>query len=137
MSNAIQLAILIVFFASLAGASSSCPVTLVSAAAEPDAITVTFLNAGKLPIRQLEFNCALLRPHTPKAQPPARCREQNALFFPGTEYTVRYAYPGGNAKPVRVSLKNVTLSNGYVWKPTRRQPCRVLNVYPGKKKKRP
>ena len=133
MSNAIQLAILTVFFASLAGASSSCPVTLVSAAAEPDAITVTFLNAGKLPIRQLEFNCALLRPHTPKAQPPARCREQNALFFPGTEYTVRYTYPG-IPRPVRVSLKSITSSDGYIWKPSQRQPCRVLKIYPGKQK---
>jgi hypothetical protein len=63
------------------------------------------------------------------------CREENAPFCPGTEYTARYPYPGGVRQPVIVSLKSVTLSNGYVWKPTKREPCRTLRISPGRTKK--
>ena len=43
MSKATQLAILAVFFTPLADASGTCPVTLLSGAADRGAITVTFL----------------------------------------------------------------------------------------------
>ena len=132
MSKATQLAILAVFFTPLADASGTCPVTLLSGAADRGAITVTFLNAGKLPIRRLEFSCTLVHAQAHEAQ-RTLCREENALFFPGTEYTVRYTYPG-IPRPVRVSLKSITSSDGYIWKPSQRQPCRVLKIYPGKQK---
>jgi hypothetical protein len=134
MWNVIQPAILAVFFASLATASSPCPVTLVSGAGEPDAITVTFQNAGKLPIRRLEFNCTLIRAQAHKGQ-GTLCRDENALFFPGTEYTVRYPYSDSIPRPVEVSLKSVTLSDGYIWKPSKRHFCRTLRIYPRRTKK--
>lgn len=63
--------------------ASSCPVTLVTGTGDVDGIVLTFRNAGKLPIRELEFNCSLAR----AARPPQRmaCREKNALFYPGME----------------------------------------------------
>ena len=134
MLRAIQLAVLAVSLVALADASSSCPVTLISGGGDPDAIIVTFRNAGKLPIRQLEFNCTPIHAQSQKTQ-RGLCLEKNALFFPGMEYTGRYTYPGGIPGPVLVSLKSVTLSDGYIWKPSQRQPCRVLKIYPGKTKK--
>ena len=130
MSKAIQFTILAVLFAPLATASGSCPVTLLSGAAEPGGFSVTFMNAGKLPIRRLEFDCTVVNAQADKAR-RILCREQNALFFPGTEYTVRYPYPGGIPRPVQVSLKSVTSSDGYIWKPSQRQPCRVLKIHSG------
>jgi hypothetical protein len=134
MSKGIQLAMLTVILASFADASSTCPVTLVSGAADPDAIAVTFLNVGKLPIRRLEFNCIVVHAQTHKAE-RTPCHEENALFFPGTEYTVRYPYPDGIPRRVLVSLRSVTLSDGYIWKPSKRQACRMLRIYPGRTKK--
>jgi hypothetical protein len=55
------------------------------------------------------------------------------LFFPGMQYTVNYPYPAGVAERIRISLKSATLSNGYVWTPSRRQVCRVLRVDPKKR----
>lgn len=125
---------LAVLFTSLADASSPCPVTLISAAGEPDAIAVTFRNAGKLPIRRLEFNCTLVHGQIHKAE-RTPCREENALFFPGAEYTVRYPYPDGVPRPFVVSLKSVTSSDGYIWKPSKREACRILRGHPRNTKK--
>jgi hypothetical protein len=108
---------------------STCPVTLVSGVSDPDALVLTLRNAGKLPIRRLELDC---RPTATKGK-HASCREENALFYPGTQMTVRYTYPGGVRQTVIVALKSATFSDGYVWKPTKKQPCRVLRVVAGKK----
>jgi len=133
MLKFIHLAILAVFLTPWAEASSGCLVTLVGATAGSDAITVTFRNVGKLPVRRLEFNCTLIHAQAHKAQ-SFLCHEENALFFPGTEYTVSYTYPRGFPQPVVVSLKSATLSDGYTWKPSPRQRCRVLTIYPRKSK---
>jgi len=101
-----------------------CPVMIVSGAGESDGIVLTFRNSGKLLIRQLEFSC--------KSQPSERssnaCREANALFYPGMQYTVRYPYPDGKAKTVTLAVKSVTTSDGFTWKPTKKQPCRTLRI---------
>ena len=105
--------------------ASPCPVMLVSGMGDRDGIVLTFRNSGKLPIRRLELNCSL-----PGAAPSERsmaCTEKNALFYPGVEYTLRYPYPRHVAQ-VTVSVKSATLSDGYVWKPSKRQPCRVLRI---------
>ena len=133
MSKPMQLVILAVLLVPLSYAST-CPVTLVTGTIDRDAISITFRNAGKLPIRRLEFQCTLAQQGTHKAT-SAVCREQNALFFPGSEYTVSYAYAGGVPRPVRVSVKSLTLGNGFVFKPSQRQPCRALRIRPEKKKK--
>jgi hypothetical protein len=103
-----------------------CPVTIVNGVGEPDGNVLTFRNPGKLLIRQLEFSC--------KSQPTQRasnaCREANALFYPGMQYTVRYPYPDGKANTVTLAVKSVTTSDGFTWEPTRKQPCRTLRIVP-------
>jgi hypothetical protein len=131
----VTLAALAMFGVAVTYASGSvCPVMLVSGTGDADAIVVTFRNVGKLPIRQLEFKCTPAGAQADKGQ-RAHCREENALFYPGMEYTVRYPYPGGVRRAVLVTVKSVTLSEGYVFKPSKRQPCRTLSISPGRKKK--
>jgi len=103
-----------------------CPVMLVSGAGEPDGIVLTFRNSGKLLIRQLEFRCT----EPGSSRDSHACREANALFYPGMQYTVRYPYPGGHPKTVTLAVKSVTTSDGFMWKPTKKQPCRTLRIVP-------
>ena len=126
---------MVVVLSTLLSASPTCPVKIVTTAAEPDGIALTFFNRGKLPIRRLEFTCTAIHPQS-RAAGAARCIEDNALFFPGPEYTVKYGYPGGKRQPVRVTLRNATLGDGYFWKPSRNEPCQVARIYP-KKTQRP
>jgi hypothetical protein len=100
----------------LANASNTCMVTMVSGAADADGISVTFRNAGKLPIRRLEFNCAPIRPQARKVK-GTLCHAENGLFFPGTEYIVSYPYPIHLPRSLTVSLRSAILSDGYIWKP--------------------
>ena len=126
VSGLVSMALII---SSLADARTACPVNIVTTAAESDGIALTLVNRGKLPIRRLEFTCTAIRPHAGTAR-AARCIEDNAMFFPGPEYTVKYGYPGGRRQPVRVTLRNATLGDGYFWKPSRNQPCQVEAIYP-------
>ena len=130
MVKAMQIAILAMSMTSLAKAAGTCPVTLVSGATEPDGISLRFRNAGKLPIRRLEFNCNVMRVRLGETRRQLVCREDNALFYPGTEYTVRYRYPDGTPRPVQVSLKSVTTLGGYVWKASKNDDCRKLTIEP-------
>jgi hypothetical protein len=101
--------------------ASVCPVMMVSGVVEGNDLVVTFRNVGKLPIRRLEFACTAGRR-------AGVCREGNALFYPGMEYTVRYPYPGNGRDVVTVAVKAVTMSTGFVWKPAKKQPCRGLRI---------
>lgn len=122
------LALLMALVFALRGeAKSACPIMLVSGAKDQDTISVTFRNAGKVPIRRLEFNCKLANPPA-KTAGQARCYEPNASFLPVGEYTVSYGIPGGAHGTVLVSVKSVTFSDGREWKPTKRDPCRVLTI---------
>jgi hypothetical protein len=94
VSKAIQLAVWALFLAPLAHASGSCPVTLLSGTRSADSISVTFRNAGKLPIRHVEFNCNPVATQISKTR-RTHCYEDNSLFFPGQNYTVSYTYPVG------------------------------------------
>jgi len=127
-----MLAILAVVVSAVTCAFGICPVLMVSGTGERDNIVVTFRNSGKLPIRQLEFNCISSSPPSSGRKNP--CREPNALFYPGMEYTVRYPYPGGARSIVTVAVKSVTTSDGFVWKPSKKQPCRTLRIVPRKGK---
>jgi hypothetical protein len=129
-----SLTLVSVLFCSLADASTTCPVKIVTTAAVSDGIALTIVNRGKLPIRRLEFTCTAVDPQAGKPR-TARCIEDNALFFPGPEYTVKYGYPGGKRQAVRVTLRNATLGDGYFWKPSRNEPCQVARIYPKKLKK--
>jgi len=131
MSKVIHLAILGMICLSLANASNTCMVTLVSGATDSGGVSVTFRNAGKLPIRRLEFSCTPIRGHAHKAQ-SALCHAEDGLFFPGTEYTVSYPCPTCSSQPLLMSLRSATLSDGSIWKPIAGQRCRVLKIYPRK-----
>jgi len=114
-------------------AKSACPVLLVSGTGDHDGINVTFRNIGKLPIRRMEFNCRPLHAQTGRAQ-LGHCSEPNASFVPRTEFTVSYPYPGGKPGPLLVSLKSVMFSDGHTFKPSKRDPCRVLKITPPRAK---
>ncbi|HEY6307277.1 MAG TPA: hypothetical protein VI488_12555 [Candidatus Angelobacter sp.] len=119
--------LLALVFALRGETKSACPVVLVSGAEDQDTISVTFRNVGKVPIRRLEFNCQAANPRA-KAAAQARCYEPNASFLPVGEYTVSYGIPGGSRATVLVSVKAVTFSDGHTFKPTKRDPCRVLTI---------
>jgi hypothetical protein len=99
MLKVIQLATLAMFCLPLANASNTCMVTMVSGAADADGISVTFRNAGKLPIRRLDFNCAPISTQGQKAK-AILCHSEDGLFFPGTEYTAIYPRPSGLSQPL-------------------------------------
>lgn len=108
-------------------AQSPCPVMLVGGKADQDQISITFMNMGKLPIRQLEFNCGPRDSAQGNTANLSACRENNALFFPGHEYTLDYAIKP-RSHNIQVSVKSVTLSDGYVWKPSRVQPSPMMAI---------
>jgi len=135
--KSIQLVIVAFLLVQVAGAASSaCPVLLVSGTGDQEGINVTFRNIANLPvpIRRMEFNCTQTRAKGGPAQ-RGQCSEQNASFIPKTEFTVSYPYPAGKPGPVLVSLKSVTFSDGHTFKPTKRDPCRVLKIMPPRAKK--
>jgi hypothetical protein len=130
MARVRALAILMILVWASACAFGVCPVMMISGAAERDNIVLTFRNSGKLLIRQLEFSCAPLQRQP--SERTSQCREANALFYPGMQYTVRYPYPDAKRGTVSVAVKSVTTSDGFIWKPSKKQPCRVLRIVPRK-----
>ncbi len=128
MSEGTKLAILFVFLSPLARAGGPCPVTLITGTGSEQSLSITFMNTGKLLIRQLEFNCKLAGTRSEKTG-PIHCDEENALFFPGTQYTVNYAYPAHLSGLVRVSLKSLTFADGRSWKPPKSATCRAVKIY--------
>jgi len=118
----------ILLFVSPAVNAVMCPVAMVSGKGEREGIAITFRNQTKLPIRRLEFRCTVAGQ---KIQTGA-CLERNALFNPHEEYTVQYPYPGGVPRPVTVTVQSVLLIDGFTWKPTKHDVCRVLRISPPK-----
>jgi len=113
------------------GMEGSCPVMLVNAVAAQDGIVVSIQNMTKVPIRRIEFTCKAIHPRA-KMRNEGTCLESNVLFFPGNPYELKYPYPDGIRQAVSVSLRSVTLDGSYIWKPSRRQSCRILRIYPHK-----
>jgi len=130
MGKLLQIALLEALLVSLTYGSSSCPLMIASSTADQDGIRLTFRNAGKLPIRRLDFRCTATRRGKTQS---GNCLEKNAMFFPGPEYSVSYSYPDGKPEPVMVSVRSLTWSNGYIWKPSKRNTCRVMNIHPPRK----
>ena len=127
MAKAALFLVIFLFLNLLAFGSGSCPINLLGADGAANSISITFQNIGKLPIRQLEFACVPLQEPVHKEQ-RISCRETNALFFPGMEYTVSYPYPNGISGRILVSVKSITLSTGYFWKPSKNDRCGELRV---------
>jgi hypothetical protein len=103
----------------------ACPVMLVSGSGHAGAIDLTFRNRDRLPIRRLEFTCKMANAPAKTALVP--CYEPNASFLPGGQYTLTYGVPIGRG-PVLVSVKSAMFSDGHTWKPSKRDPCRVLKI---------
>jgi hypothetical protein len=103
----------------------ACPVMLVSGSGRAGAIDLTFRNRDRLPIRRLEFTCRVANATAKTA--PVPCYEANASFLPGEQFTLTYGVPSGRG-PIVVSVKSVMFSDGRTWKPTKRDPCRVLKI---------
>jgi hypothetical protein len=108
-------------------ASAQCPIAVVSPRAEADGFSLNIRNLGKLPIRRIEFNCTSVATATRKAK-SGYCVERNVLFFSNNAYTVKYPYPDVKAETVLVSLKSVTLGDGYIWRPNKNEPCQRLKI---------
>lgn len=132
MSTVRALAVLTIVMTVCSNAVGVCPVMMISGTGETDNIVLTFRNSGKLLIRQLEFSCGPLQ--APSEAQARSCREANALFYPGMQYTLRYPYPNGKRQTVTVAVKSVTMSDGFVWKPSKKQPCRTLRIVPRQKR---
>ena len=126
MLRARNISIIGIFLSVSTAALAVCPIMIVNSVGESDGIVLTFRNSGKLPIRQLEFSCE----SSQSQRDSNACREANALFYPGMQYTVRYPYPEGKAKTVTLAVKSVTTSDGFTWKPTKKEPCRTLHIVP-------
>jgi hypothetical protein len=131
VSNAVRIGALTLFLSPLLFSevrdTGGCPVLLVSATADSDAIAVTFRDMTKMPIRRLEFSCRWPDARADKAH-PMRCYEPNGSFMPKDEYTVRYSYQHGVGRRMLVSVKSVTFSDGHIWMPSKRESCRMLTV---------
>ena len=131
VSKAVPFVILTLFLSPLLSSevrdTGGCPVLLVSATADSDAIAVTFRDMTKMPIRRLEFSCKWPDARADKAH-PTRCYEPNGSFMPRDEYTLRYSYQRAVGRRMLVSVKSVTFSDGHMWKPSKRVSCRVLTV---------
>jgi hypothetical protein len=105
-------------------AAIACPVTLVEGKADQDGVVLSFRNTGKLPIQELEFDCALANGPTAHR---SFCHRETGLFFPGTDYTSSFAY-SSRAGSIQVSLQAARLSDGSTWIFNRDQRCRPLRI---------
>ena len=119
------LACIIALSAQVSLADAPCPVTLIDGSYTQGGISLSFRNIGKLPIQQLELDCAPLG-----GQSAARtaCHVESGLFFPGTQSAMSFLYPGNRLNAVLVSVKRIRLSDGNIWMATRSQFCPTLKI---------
>jgi hypothetical protein len=96
-----------------------CPIMLVSADANQDSITLSFMNKGKVPVQQLNLACTTRG---------TICHTESGLFYPGMEYSIDFSYPGAAHRAKVVTLEMARLAGGVVWTRTPSQSCRTLKV---------
>jgi len=125
MRKAIFLVALILAVRLQSYAQVTCPVTFISGDAGQDSIKLSFMNKGKVPIRQMMLSCS------PPLNPKTRggiCRTESGIFYPGTEYTIDIPYPGARRHPVVISLKTAILAGGIIWQSTSAEACRTVRA---------
>jgi hypothetical protein len=105
-------------------ASTACPVMLYGGRLDHGAVSLNFMNRGKVPIRRLGLSCVSLQGHKATR---FECQAEEGVFFPGTPYSLRFDDPDRTSRLVEVSVKNAVL-DGYLWTSTRDQPCRPLKI---------
>jgi hypothetical protein len=106
-------------------AGIACPVMLYGGKVDQGTVSVSFMNRGKAPIRQLELYCTPLQGPKPKR---SDCHTEAGLFFPGTPYMMSFAYPGKSPRTMSLSLKTALLRDGSRWTSIHDQPCRSLRI---------
>ena len=109
----------------LSWAGIACPVMLYGGKIDPGTVSVSFMNRGKVPMSQLELYCTPLQGSKPKR---SDCHTEAGLFFPGTSYTMSFAYPGKSPRAVSLSLKTAFLRDGVIWTSIHDQPCKSLKI---------
>jgi len=106
-------------------ASMACPVRLSSGKVDQGKVSISFMNKGKVPIRQLELSCTPLQGRKERR---LVCHTESGVFFPGTPYTLSFSYPGKTPEAIEVSLKTALLPDGTLWTSTHDEPCRPLKI---------
>lgn len=106
-------------------AAMTCPVRLSDGKIDQGTISISFMNAGKTPIRLLNLDCTPLQ-----GSKAARvdCHSESGIFYPGTPYTLRFGYTGKASRSIEVSVESVRLQDGTIWTSTQDQPCRPLKI---------
>jgi hypothetical protein len=106
-------------------AGIACPVMLYGGKIDQGTVSVSFMNRGKAPIRELELYCTPLQGAKPKR---SDCHTEAGLFFPGTPYTISFAYSGKSPRTMSLSLKTALLRDGSRWTSIHDQPCKSLKI---------
>ena len=106
-------------------AGVACPMMLYDGKINQGTVSVSFMNKGKVLIGELELYCAPLQ--GPKAK-RSDCHTEAGLFYPGTPYTMSFAYPGKAPRTMSLSLKTALLRDGVRWASIHDQPCKSLRI---------
>jgi hypothetical protein len=106
-------------------AGIACPVMLYGGKVAQGTVSVSFMDRGKAPIRELELYCTPLQGQKAKH---SDCHTEEGLFFPGTPYTMSFSYPGKTPRTMSLSLKTALLSDGIRWTSIHDQPCKSLKI---------
>ncbi|HEY3988837.1 MAG TPA: hypothetical protein VGM02_06025 [Acidobacteriaceae bacterium] len=102
-----------------------CPVMLVSGHVRGTSIELSFRNKGKVPIQQVSLGCS---PPMKGQARDAICHTGSGLFYPGTPYTMEFAYTGARRGAVTLSVKGARLGTGELWMARSARACRPLVV---------
>jgi hypothetical protein len=106
-------------------AGIACPVMLYGGKIDQGTVSVSFMNRGKAPIRELGLSCTPLQGQKAKR---SDCHTEDGVFFPGTSYTMSFPYPGKAPRTMSLSLKIALLSDGVRWASIHDQPCKSLKI---------
>jgi hypothetical protein len=106
-------------------AGIACPVMLYGGKIDQGTVSVSFMNRGKAPIRELELSCTPLQGQKAKR---SDCHTEDGVFFPGTPYSISFSYPGKTPRSMSLSLKTALLSDGVRWTSIHDQPCKSLKI---------
>jgi hypothetical protein len=106
-------------------AGVACPLMLYGGKVAQGTVSVSFMNRGKVPIRELDLYCTPLQGQKGKR---SDCHTEAGLFFPGTPYTISFAYPGKSPRAMSLSLKTALLRDGSRWTSIHDQPCKSLKI---------
>lgn len=102
-----------------------CPVLLVSGHVRGSTIELSFRNKGKTPIQQVSLGCS------PPAAGQARdaiCHTESGLFYPGTPYTMTFAYTSVRRGAVTLTVKGARLGTGEMWMARSARACKPLVI---------